>query len=69
MGVRREKAAALSDVLLWLLMAGFVQMIDGERPSAIPVMIQLRFTVLPNQERFFFSDMTFLIFSIVFMPF
>ena len=44
-------------------------MIDGERPSAIPVMIQLRLTVLPNQEKFFFSDVTFLIFSIVFMPF
>ncbi len=38
-------------------MAGFVQMIDGKRPSVIPVMNQLILFMLPNHERFFFSDL------------
>lgn len=33
----------------------------------IPVMIQPRLIVLPNRKRFFFSDLTFLCFSLVFV--
>lgn len=51
--------------LLWLLMAAFVQMIDGKSLSANPVMIQLSLIMLPNHEGFFFSDLTFLLLSVL----
>lgn len=44
-------------------------MIDGKRLAAIPVMIQLSLIMLPNHEGFFFSDLTFFLFSVVFMLF
>lgn len=44
-------------------------MIDGKRLSAISAMIQLSLIMLPNHEGFFFSDLTFFIFIVVFMLF